>query len=171
MVTFRHYAGFAIYHVFNASETASGTKQTEVIILGLARLDAWNASFIELLRGKECRGGRHQKHYSDSFGKLLHSATTQFVEAVRHFAEYWHPKGSEKDTQTSSVDLRKDLLDMFREATRIFLLSSLSKIFLAIDTHWYNTFISKNLGDTQDCYVQELANDFESIHRLGSDGP
>lgn len=107
MVIFRHDTGPAVYNASTSFDPASRTTPSKTIILALARLQAWIAFVVDLLREKESGGGRRQKNYSDNFGEFLCLATTQLVGAVRQFVEYWHSRESNVDTERDSVDLRK----------------------------------------------------------------
>lgn len=89
MVIVRHDAGQAVHSAFIGIDPVSSITPVETTIVALARLDAYIVSVIELLLEKESSGGRRQKDYFDSFGKLLCSVTTQLVKAVCQFVEYW----------------------------------------------------------------------------------
>lgn len=95
----------------------------------------------------------------------------QLVIAVLDQSEYWQTEEFEADTRSSFVHLRKNfVLDKSRSATIIFLPSPFTA-FLAADAHRFNTPVSKKLEDNPYCYVPESADDFISIHCLGSNGP
>lgn len=64
-------------------------------------------------------------------------------------------------TESRSTDLCKNLvLDMGRSATRTLFLNSLSRPFLAMETHWRNTVVSGNLRGIHGCYAVEFPSDF-----------
>lgn len=54
---------------------------------------------------------------------------------------------------------------------KILTLSSARKSFLAVRAEWFNTYVSKTLAKTHEFYITEFADDFNSLHCLGSNGP
>lgn len=170
MVVFRHDADPAVYIAIIGFNLASCTTPAENTVLLLARLGSWIAFVIDVLFEKYPQGCR--RNYSSIFKTFLRLATTVLVGSGSQFTEYWRPKEFKADTKSHSLDFRrKFVLDMFHNATRISFLATLSRIFLAIDAFCLNTFVSKELKESHDCYDAEFADDAKSIHRLGSSDP
>lgn len=122
------------------------------------------AFVVDLRPEKGFCGGQRQRNSSDTFGKFLRSATSRFVETLRHFTKYWHSEKFEVNTECNFVDVRKkSIVDRSRRTKRILFLLFLSRAFLAVEINLLNTFVSRIFGETHDRYVAEFANDFRSI--------
>lgn len=135
MVIFRYDAGIAISNGSIDLDPPSSTTPVETTRLALSRPDVWTALVIKLFREKERREGRRQKDYCDTFRKSPRAATSQLVELFNHFAGRWYPEKLKDDTRTDSVEFRKKVVfERSRSATRIMLLSPLSRASSAVDT-------------------------------------
>lgn len=172
MAFLRHNAGLAVYQAFIGFNPASDSTPVKGTLLSFSRLDVLLASVTELLIEKESGGGRRQKEYTDAFAKFLPIATNQLIGSIRQFAQYWFSEEFQVDTESDSIEARKFFVfTVHRTATRILTLPSTLKSFLAIRADCFNTYVSKSLGNIHDCYIAELADDFRSLHCLGSNGP
>lgn len=64
---------------------------------------------------------------------------------------------------------QKRVSEIIRSGTEFALFYILPRVFLAIDAHGTSSSVSKNLGETDDCYVAEFADSFKLIHSFSSD--
>lgn len=79
MVIIRPAASPAVCNAFISFDPASSTLLVKSTVLAVARLNLWTASVMVPLRKRESRRRRRQREYSDSFKKLVRSATTQLL--------------------------------------------------------------------------------------------
>lgn len=77
MVLFSHNAGPAVQQASVGFDTLFKSTRVEGTVPALAGIDAWKASVTELFVGKESRGRRRQKDYTDAFAKLPRTAINQ----------------------------------------------------------------------------------------------
>lgn len=52
-------------------------------------LASWVATVVSCLLKKKEREGHHQEEYSDTYGRMVETATKEVVRNVREFEKYW----------------------------------------------------------------------------------
>lgn len=172
VVLLLHNAGPAVYQTSLGLDPFSNSTPVQETVLALARLSALLASVTKIVVIKESRGGHGQKHYS----KVLAKVSTCGHKTARRLGysvcEVLALKEFEIDTESESVEARQNFFfSMSHSATQTLTLPCVSKSFLAIQADGLSTSVLKSLRDLHDCYVPEFADDFKSLHCLGSNDP
>lgn len=80
-------ADSAVYRAFADLNPVSNSIPVDGKVLALATLNAWVASFTELLVIKKSRRGRRQRYCTDPFAELLPKVRNQLMDYVRQFLQ------------------------------------------------------------------------------------
>jgi len=155
------------YHLFVGFRPKDDDDVCTTSIISLARLDAWINTVIEHLDSSEGRGGKRQKLYSDSFGKMLELATSQLVGTVRRFVEKWEPEELSLPTLDSYEERKKAVLEMEREATVVMESSIPIEWYISVKSSWFEKYVTDKMGHVHDCFIAKISNDFSSVEMLG----
>ena len=140
---------------------------TEVSFYSIPRLDAWIATFIELLQEKEQRGGGRQKHYSQTFARNMRLATFSLIDRVFNFVNYWCPHELTAP-DPDCADPKTTVLELEREATILLHSQKTSTFYIAVKSSWFTDFISPNCGVVHDCVIAMVSPDWRDIIQISS---
>lgn len=154
-VTIRYYTGPVIYQAFNVLDPPSSTAPVETRVPTPSKLDARIRSAIQLFRENESGGWQHQNSCRDTFGEFLLSATAQLLEAVFSLPSSCTPKSMKLIPEAALSTFAKFFQNDPWRHTHLSHLFNF-KTFLSVDCQNSKTVVSKNLGDSQDCYVPEF---------------
>lgn len=104
IVIFRHDVGSAVYDAFFGLDGALTNPPFRLAIFALAELDIWKASVRELLREKNCCGGRPKKTYSVAYKWIVCCAITHLLGSIYQFVENWNPNKLEVHIHSTSPE-------------------------------------------------------------------
>lgn len=136
VLVFCHNAGPAVYDVVLGSDAAPTTPPVKTMILTQAGLVACIFSVIQFLREENFQRRPTPTEVLGRLRTVPSLRSTELLGALRQIAEYRRSEVSETDPHSTSLAPRKDFVfHMLRIATRIVDLSSLSEIYLPVDTH------------------------------------
>ena len=176
MGLFRGMISVRTYHEFlGYSPTGEGTGSDVITsIMSLARLDAWMNTLVMQLGLSNLRGGggQVQKAYTNMFGRLLNTATSQLIGSIRSFVMEWEPEELLIPSETGTLDERKQsFLDLDRQATVVFQGWETLDWSIAVHPAWFKQYISSDMGLVCDCIIATVSSDFRTITLLGEVPP
>ena len=169
IVLFRDQEVISTMHNFLGYVPCQGEVVIETSIVSLARLDAWINCVVELMTDNDKRGGQRQQVYGDAFHSMLGKATKQLLGTLYSYVQEWNEWELESPIEGQLLETRKEkVFGISREATIIVHCPSSNEFFIAIQSDWFEKYVTKELGVVHDCYIAKITQDFREILCIGT---